>query len=269
MKFSVLMPVYHGDKAEFVDQAIESLFIQTLIPNEVVIVVDGKIGSDTSKILEKYSSKENVVIHQLDKNVGLGDALKIGLQKCSHEFVARMDADDICHKERFEKQVEFLEANKHIDLVGSFIKEFTDQPADAKVIRKVPVHHEEILNYSKKRNPLNHMTVMYRKQAVLDSGSYQKFLWFEDYYLWVRMIQSGKKLHNIPEPLVFARTGHDMYKRRGGFQYLLNDVKLQCNFLRSGYITIFQYITNILLRSLVRMIPNKFREAIYLKFLRN
>jgi glycosyltransferase involved in cell wall biosynthesis len=270
MKFSVLMPVYRGDHAEYVNLAIASILNQTRLPDEIVIIVDGEIGEDIQSVLDHYAEEHQIfqIIH-LPENKGLGDALQIGVNQCRFDLIARMDADDICREDRFEKQISFLEDHPDIDVVGSYIYEFDKSPEEKNGnIRNVPILHKEIESYSKRRNPLNHMTVVYRKNAVLEAGNYQKFLWFEDYNLWVRMILSGKKFRNIPDALVFARTGHDMYMRRGGFQYLLNDVKLQCVFFKMGHTSAVQYITNVIARSIVRIVPNQVRSKMYTGLLR-
>lgn len=270
MQFSVLMPVYHGDKIIHIKEALDSVLSQTLLPSEVVIIVDGPVSNETIDLLHDFSINESILnVHYLEENKGLGEVLHIGVKVCSYDVIARMDADDICRKDRFEKQINFLKNNPNIDIVGSYINEFDTDPSVKLNVRKVPVYHHEIVHYSKRRNPLNHMTVMFKKQAVLDAGNYQTFISFEDYYLWVRMIKNGMKIHNIPDSLVFARTGQDMYMRRGGFKYLLNDVKLQWYFLVIGHTNIFQYVSNILVRVLVRSVPNNIRAVLYSKLFRS
>lgn len=87
---------------------------------------------------------------------------------------------------------------------------------------------------------------MFRKSAVLKAGNYRHFLWFEDYDLWVRMLQTGTVAANIPEVLVKVRADKEMFARRGGFTYLVQDIKFQ-NFLRdSGFISLGTYATNLL-----------------------
>jgi glycosyltransferase involved in cell wall biosynthesis len=270
VQFSVLMPVYKGDRPVFVEKAILSILNQSHKPTEVIIVIDGPIGIGLERIINRYK-KEHKLIQtlKLETNQGLGVALQLGVQHCNYDIIARMDADDICRSDRFEKQIAFLKMNPEVDVVGSYIQEFDEDPFnEEEIIKKVPLKHKQIVKFSKKRNPLNHMTVMYKKSAVIDSGNYQPFLWFEDYSLWMRMIANGKKIHNIPEPLVYARTGYDMYMRRGGFQYLLNDVKLQWEFFKARYINLLELNRNIFLRAIVRVIPNSMRAKLYRNYLR-
>ncbi|WP_404468983.1 glycosyltransferase [Sutcliffiella horikoshii] len=269
MHFSVLMPVYNGDKPEFIQQAMDSIIKQTLQPSEIIVVVDGKVNDEIQDVLNQFTASISMLkILYLEENKGLGYALAYGVNNCRYEIIARMDSDDICRLDRFEKQISYLENNPKVDVVGSYIIEFVELPREGKYTKKVPINQKDILKYSKKRNPINHMTVIFKKSAVLDVGNYERFLWFEDYFLWVKMLKKGKLFHNIPESLVYARTGHDMYMRRGGFQYLVNDVKLQWNFYKSGYINFYQYLRNIVVRSIVRIIPNNLRSKVYKTLLR-
>lgn len=270
MKFSVLMSIYKNDNPKFLREAIDSVINQTLIPNEIVIMIDGQVPREISEVLEGFSSRYNELFNivQLPQNVGLGVALNEGVTKCKYDIIARMDSDDICREDRFEKQIAEFKKNKNLSMVGSYIAEFYDDLNEIKAIRKVPISFVEVKVFAKKRNPMNHMTVMYKKSSVIDSGNYKHFLWNEDYYLWVRMITKNKEIINIPETLVYARTGEGMYKRRGGIKYAKMDFLLQLEFYRLGFITLSQMIINTCMRIISRLVPNKLRETIYLKYLR-
>ena len=148
--------------------------------------------------------------------MGLGNALNLGLEKCTNDIVARMDSDDISHPSRFKLQVEFLK-NPNISVLGAHIEEF-DNSSNFNLIRKVPKTNYEIIKRSYYRNPLNHMTVIFRKSHVLMVGGYKKMLYYEDYYLWLGMIKHKMKLHNLNKVLVKVRAGKGMLKRRHGFK---------------------------------------------------
>lgn len=271
MKFSVLMSVYRLENPDFLKTSIESIINQTVIPSEIVIIKDGRLTRELDSIIdefyEKYPHLFNIIT--LNENKGLGIALKIGVQNCKNDLIARMDTDDICKIDRFEKQYKFLIENPDIDMVGSYIEEFEENSENIISTRKVPINNEDIIYFAKKRNPFNHMTVMYRKHSVLEAGNYKEFLWNEDYYLWVRMIKNGAKFHNIPESLVKARIGADMFKRRGGFRYAIQDIKLQNTYKSMNFIDKKEFIINIFYRICIRMVPNSLRRKIYLKILRN
>jgi glycosyltransferase involved in cell wall biosynthesis len=270
MNFSVLMSVYFKEKPEFLKESIESLLRQTLKPNEIVIVLDGKLTDELYSLLEEYKNAHPDLFKyvQLEQNMGLGKALEIGIKECSYDVIARMDSDDICHPERFEKQINFLKNNPDVKVLGSWIGEFEESPGKIESIRKVPSKYEEIREYAKTRCPVNHMTVVYWKEAVLKAGSYQTLMWNEDYFLWGRMLNSNIKFMNIPEVLVYARAGADMFNRRGGLKYFNKEVELQKEFLKMNFIDKGTFLRNVLLRGSVRILPNALRGFIYKNMLR-
>lgn len=270
MNFSVLMSVYFKERPEFLKESIDSLLRQTLMPNEIVIVFDGKLTDELYALLDEYNKAFPDLFNyvQLEQNMGLGKALEIGITKCSYDLIARMDSDDICHPERFEKQINFMKNNPDVKVLGSWIAEFENTPEKIESIRKVPARYEEIKVYAKTRCPLNHMTVVYWKEAVLKAGSYQTLMWNEDYYLWGRMLNNKIKIMNLPEVLVYARAGADMFNRRGGLKYFRKEVELQKEFLKMNFIDKKTYLKNVITRGTVRVLPNSFRGFIYKKLLR-
>ncbi len=271
MKFSVLMSIYHKEKGEYFDRCMQSIWDeQNIKPNEIVLVQDGKLTDELYKTIDKWKEKlgDILKIVPLEKNRGLGDALNIGLQHCSNELVARMDTDDIALPNRFEKQLEVFESNE-IDICGSWVSEFFEENEDNIVsVRRVPEIHNEIVSFAKLRCPMNHPSVMYKKSAVEKAGGYQKMLWFEDYYLWVRMINSGAKFYNIQEPLVKMRVDNQI-ERRKGLQYLKNEVELQKKFLEIGFINKTEFYRNVFMRNLPRLLPKKTLKKVYNKYLRS
>ena len=270
MDFSVLISVYENDNKEHFKKALESVINQTLKPSEIVLVIDGPVDESINTVVSEfqkdYADLFKVII--IKENKGLGNALKTGLKECSYELVARMDADDISLPHRFERQVKFLEKNREIDLVGSYIAEFEEDENNIYAVRCLPSCPEKISNFAKWRSPVNHMSIMFRKNMVLDAGNYKTFLGFEDYYLWARMLNNGCKFANIDEILVNVRAGRDMIKRRAGQRYLINEIKLQLEFFKIGFIGKSKFVRNVSLKVLLRIIPSFLREFIYQKFLR-
>lgn len=269
-KFSVLMSVYDKEHPKYLSLSLKSITEQTTVPDEIVLIEDGLISKELKKVIEEYENLYPNIFKRvaLDKNQGLGKALQIGIMHCNFNIIARMDSDDIARSDRFEKQLAMLADNLEFDVVGSFIDEFDGAITNVLATRRVPISSSEIYAGAKRRNPFNHMTVMFRKQAVLLAGNYQPFLWNEDYFLWVRMIQKQAKMANIPESLVYARTGKQMFERRGGIKYIINEIKLQNEFLRIGFINIFDFALNILIRTIFRLLPNSMRGYLYIKLLR-
>ena len=269
MKFSLLMSVYQYDDASYFKQALHSVEMNTLRPTDVVLVCDGKLTIELNAVIDDYASKLLLNVVRLPNNVGLGKALQAGIEHCKFEWIARFDADDICVSDRFAKQVAFIKENSNIDVVGGQITEFSNEINDINAQNKVvPTSHHQIHNYAKSRNPINHVTVMFNKLAVLEAGNYQHAPLYEDYDLWVRMLMKGFEFANINEVLVYVRAGDDMYCRRGGVSYAKQEISIQTEFYKLGFISAFQLLRNLMIRVPVRVIPSKLRGLIYTNFLR-
>jgi len=197
----------------------------------------------------------------------LGNALHKGVELCSNDIIARMDTDDIAIENRFEIQYKYLNEHPEVSVVGSFIEEFAG--GEKLGVKEVPIRHEDIFQYSKTRNPINHMTVMFRKSHVVDSGNYKHFPYLEDYYLWCRMMEKGYTFHNIPIVLVKARTGKEMCRRRGGYTYFLAHKKLKGIQYKLKLINYFEYCKAVTGCFIFTMAPNFAREILYRNVLRN
>jgi glycosyltransferase involved in cell wall biosynthesis len=265
MSFSVLMSIYSKENARYFDRAMTSIWDeQTVKPSEIILVEDGKLTdelySSISQWKEKIGSTFRIV--PLEKNVGLGDALNIGLQKCSYELVARMDTDDICVNNRFEKQLKIFK-NSDIDICSSWVSEFDKNENEIISYRKLPEQHLDIIKYAKHRCPINHPAVMYKKQAVKDAGGYVEMILLEDYYLWGRMILNDAKFYNIEEPLVNMRAGYGQLERRRGMKYFLSEYSLHKTFLSIGLINYLEFTQNIIIRLFTRMLPKSILKYIY------
>ena len=268
-KFSVLMSVYFKEKPEFLIKSLDSVLNQTVMPSEVVLVEDGKLTEELDEVISTYEKKYNKImkIVKFEKNRGLGIALHDGLLECSYDIIFRMDTDDICLPTRFEKQLKAFN-EKNVDIVGSNITEFDETMENKTSERIVPETDEEIKLRAKKRNPMNHMTVAYKKDAVIKAGNYQDMMYFEDYYLWARMIKNECKFYNVQETLVNVRGGNDMIKRRGGKKYIKPIINFEKALLKLKIINRFQYIKNVIQRVGVSLIPNSIRFMLYKKALR-
>lgn len=268
-QFSVLLSVYKGERPEYLQAALESIFNQSVFPLEVILVQDGILTDELYAVCSFYERQYDILkIVALEENVGLGKALQIGVLRCKYDLIARMDTDDITEKERFAIQLAEFEKDAELTLLGGYIAEFSDTPDKINGYRKVPLELETIKQYAKRRNPFNHVTVMFRKQAVLAAGNYQTMYLSEDYYLWYRMIKKGFKMKNLPIALVKVRADLEMVKRRGGIRYFWRETKLQRIFYRDGFIGIGFLLSNLLIRFLFRIMPQNFRGFLYKNILR-
>lgn len=265
MKFTVLMSVYYKEKAEYLQLALESIINQTVKPNEIVLVQDGKLTEELQAVITKYQQNYPDIFktYALQQNQGLGKALNFGMQKCINELIARMDTDDIVEPNRFKLQIKEFAQDKELMLCGGQIAEFADNPREITGHRNVPLKHNEILNFAKKRNPFNHMTVMFKKQAVQSVGGYMDMPYFEDYWLWARMLKAGYKAKNIDKVLVKVHAGQDMIVRRGGLNYAKCIIRFEKALHGIGIINFAEMIVYVTLRSIVSVMPESLRLLIY------
>jgi glycosyltransferase involved in cell wall biosynthesis len=263
--YSVLMSVYARADHRHLGQALDSICRQTMPPSEIVLVGDGPLTAELDAVIASYRTRSGtrLVTIRLERNVGLGAALQVGLEACSYPIVARMDADDVAIAVRCEKQLRFLETHPEVDVVGAWIAEFADAREYLGVQRIVPAGHDEIVDFARWRNPINHMSVMFRKERVIAAGGYRPLEGVEDYFLWVRMILNGSRFANIPEVLVHARTGPDHLSRRGGLGYARSELTLQREMRRRGLISRGAFVRNVCVRFIARVMPSFVRRHLY------
>ena len=269
-KFSVLMSLYIKEKAEYFDKCMQSMLNQTVLPAEIVIVFDGPISDELKKMVDRYRTENPGWIKTVEnkKNKGLGLALADGVPACTYELIARMDTDDIARADRFEKQLEMFMNDPELDICGSHIIEFEGQIDNILSKRNVPISHKEIADYQKQRSAFNHMTVMYKKGAVLRAGNYEHCPLMEDDMMWIRMLISGAKCANVDDYLVYARTGYAMIARRGGWAYYKKYKSGRKKILKTGYISKWDYFKTVGVQLVVALVPKKIRLFIFTKLLR-
>lgn len=270
-KFSVLMSIYYKEKPEYFDLCLKSILInQTVLPNEIVLVKDGKLTHELECVIKKYQNKFpgifNVVV--LDNNMGLGNALNIGLEKCKYDIVMRMDSDDIAVSDRFEKQLKYMQAHKDVSALGGFIDEFEEDVNKIIRTKTMPCSYEEVVKFAKFRNPINHMSVCFRKKDVLEVGNYQPLFYLEDHYLWARLIVNNKKIENLPCVLVHARVGNGFVSRRGNKKYIKGWRELQNYLYKNKKINFLEKSRNLLGMYVMVYIPDGGRNYLYNNVLR-
>ena len=265
--FCVLLPVYRGDNAAFFRRAVSSVTLdQTLRPAELVVVVDGPVGPSLTAALDdlgagRLSGGVPVRFVPLPENVGLARALEAGLAACSHEVVARADADDVSLPQRFERQIPLVADG--LDLLGSAITEFESDESLPGVTRTLPTAASEIAEMARFRDPFNHPSVVYRRSAVAAAGGYEHLDKMEDYWLFARMVAAGARVANLAQPLVLYRVGAGAYGRRGGGGMLASELRLQWRFLRAGFTTPAQFVRNVAVRGGYRIVPAGLRKPAY------
>jgi len=201
---TVAMSIYNGER--FLVPAIESILAQTYGDFEFLILDDGSTDA-TPQILHDYAQRDARIRPIIRANRGLVASLNQLLEEARAPLVARMDADDICHPERFAQQVAFLTANPDHGVIGSWSEDIDEQdrrwPIEG---ADHPVTHADFLHNIRFGGPLLvHPGVMYRRDLVLAQGGYHRaFLHCEDLDLWLRLA-SVTKIANIPERLIRYR----------------------------------------------------------------
>ena len=267
--FSVLMSLYYKETASNLRECLNSMLSQTVLPSEIVIVKDGPLTDELEATLAEYTAKTPTLYTfvPLETNMGLGLALAEGMLHCEHELVARMDTDDIAVPDRFEKQLAEFEKDPELDICGSHITEFEGSIDNVVATRTVPLEDAAIKKYQKRRDGLNHVTVMFKKSTVLKAGNYQSCLLMEDTLLWANMFNAGAKAKNIDESLVYVRIGSDMFERRGGFAYYKKYKLGRKKVRETGFIGFWDYHYTLIVQFLVAMMPNKLRGWVFKKLL--
>lgn len=220
-KISVLMSVYNG--SPYLANSIESILLQTYNDFEFIIIDDGS-NDGSSDLIKQYQKQDNRIIFiQNTERLGLGANLRNAVNIAQGQLIARMDADDIAVKNRFEKQVQFLNENQEIDILGSYAE---DIDAGGKIIglRRCPTQHLDIVKYIW-TCPLIHPTIMMRRDSLIKIGSYGTEKRRQDYALWFRATAAGLKFANLPEPLLQYRFTED-YFRKNSIKPLLYQAKI-------------------------------------------
>jgi glycosyltransferase involved in cell wall biosynthesis len=264
LPFSLLLPVYAGDRADFLRRAFtSSVNDQTLQPDDVVVVQDGPLPDDLREACDELAAMSPVPVNlvRLERNIGLGPALDHGLEECAYDVVARMDADDISLPRRFELQLPLIADGA--DIVGSALMEFIDDIDDVVITRVPPLDPDWIRSAIRFRDPFNHPTVVYRRSMVQKVGGYQDLPLMEDYLLFARMVAEGAVPANVAEPLVYYRIGAGAYARRGGRALLRSEWALQRRFLALGITNRVEFVRNVAVRGGYRLVPEPLRRVAY------
>ncbi len=269
-KYTVLMSVYFKENPNWLRTSIDSMLSQTVKPSEFVLVKDGEITPELENVVDHFVQDNPSLFHiiELEKNIGLGPALKIGIENCHNEYIARMDSDDYSVPTRIEQQLSIFAKHPNISLVGSNVYEFKDSPDH--IVSKVilPENHEAITAFAKRRCPFRHPSLLYKKTAVLEAGNYREYYLCEDYDLYTRMIQNGTKCYNIQEPLTYMRIDENFYRRRGGITYLKSILRFKKEQMDTGFFSRIDFIKSVAPHIVVCLMPNALRDWTYRKILR-
>lgn len=208
------MAFYGSDDPGYMATALDSIGGQSLPPDELVLVQDGPVPEELLAVVKSWCATTSIpnTLIVLRENSGLANALNEGLGRCSSEWVARMDADDVMAKDRLLKQAAFLQRNPGIDVVGGQGVRVDSAGSECGFIR-VPVD-ERVIYKNMWANPFLHPSVCYRKSAIVGLGGYSTDTRrAEDMELWLRAQKAGLKFANLRDVLVYYRVDEEHYSK--------------------------------------------------------
>lgn len=265
--FTVVMSVYHADCPMLFQKAVDSVLNQTVKPTEIIIVADGPVGHGIDEVLKNLSNNDVIKVIKMDENRGVGFARKLGVSESSNELIAVMDSDDVCVQDRFEVQIQEF-SDENTDVIGGWIEEFNVYPGDQGRIRKTPIDYESIYRLGKWRNPINHVTLMFKKSSYDKAGGYSELLANEDWEMISRMLANGLVIRSIPKVLVHVRGGDGLIKRRRSSKQFWGEMRVFKLMYKCKYLSLLQLIANVSLRTVIRILPESFTAYLYSNVLR-
>lgn len=246
MNTSLLISIYSENTIQELNRCLNSIKNQTNIPNEIILVIDGPIDELIFNSIQKWSEVLPIKIARLSKNMGLAHALNYGMRLCNNDWVFRMDIDDVCANERFMKQIEIISSNPDIDILGGNILCFESFPKFFSG-RTVPTSFNSIKKFMKYRNPVNHPSVFFNRNKILDIGGYPQARLGQDYLLWINALINGLKIQNTEEVLVYMQQDKNTYSRRG-LKNLKYDTHPYFLMYKNNIINIFELLVGLLMR---------------------
>lgn len=263
---SVLISTYWRDRPDELQAALQSISAQTVTPAQVVVVLDGPVPEESQAIISAFASAfpGDVKICPIVKNVGLGNALAAGLAECTRPWVARLDADDLWLPTKLEAQIARAYSDASVDVITTWSGEFESDPRKIDRYNQTPKTHAEICVSLGYRNCVVHPS-LFAKKAVLDmAGGYtNEFNFLEDYDLYLRLRASGARFCSIAKPLVLFRTTPEQRKRRGGLNYVRNELRFRWIHFVNGRLSFAEFIIPSIIMVPFRLAPGPLKLMLY------
>lgn len=263
-----MISVYWNDKLDYLQNALTSVFSQTLQRFDIYIQQDGPICPAVEAYLDELLVKGLIkYLGKRKKNMGLAfslnELLKI-IMNDDYQYIVRMDADDLCDDRRFEIQFSFMEENQDVDVLGSWIEEFDNENKKKQTISYAE-NHEQILSFFRKRCPMAHVSCFFRRTFFQKAGYYRlDTLKNEDLALWIDGLKKGCRFHNIQKVLVRVRINNNFFDRRGGRKKAFDDFRLKIEATRAFSFGVTGYMFAI--GSLILLqLPQYAKKIIYQK----
>ena len=266
--YDFLGSIYKKTTYEELDLCFSSIVHQTYKPKKIILVIDGPINLDIKKIIKKYSHFLKIKLIKLEKNMGLGLALRYGLKFCTSKYILRFDSDDYNLPYRAEKQIKFMES-KNLDISSSSVYEFIDHPDNIRSIKNIPLTDSEIRRTLPFRNPFNHPSICFKLSSIIKiDGGYRDFPSYEDYDLWIRALSKGLICGNLKDKLVAMKVDN-LIKRRKGINKIILEAKLLKTFWDNSFKNFLLFIPSYIIRSVIKLMPLRIIIFIYKNFLRS
>lgn len=261
------MALYDGETPENLQLAIDSMLAQTLQADEIIVVNDGTLTPELDSVLSDYKAiNSSITIIENDTKIGVAAAWNAGVQHAQTAYVARMDSDDICVPERLEIQKSFIDENPEVDVLGGYISEFNNVEDAGNVdcmVRQVPLSTDQIAEALTTRNPMNHVTVVFKKSVWEKVGGYEFVKNHVDWWFWARLLNNSAVFRNIPKILVYVRQDDRQIRRRGGFEYFLTEIHFNNLLRKQNGLSIFKVFKNLAIRLPFRVMPFQLRSRLY------
>ncbi|TRY31103.1 glycosyltransferase [Aliiglaciecola sp. M165] len=260
------MSVHALDRLSWLQDAVESIVNQTYQNLVFAIVIDGPVSKEISDYLFRLpTSQKNVIVFEREYNCGLSSCMNFLIEyfiECDFKYFFRMDSDDISELRRIKYQVDFLQKNLDISVLGSSLIEINE--LGEKVGKRIlPLKHREIVRFLPKRCSLNHPTVALRFEIFKMGFRYKEHLKnTQDYFFWIELAASGIKFANSKEKLLKFRRVNDFYKRRG-FSKSLNEFKARIYAMKVLNKMNLSNIVYALCVLILRLMPSKFVKLAY------
>ena len=263
------MSLYRETQVDELRATLNSIVEQTVPTNELIVVLDGPVSAEIRLTLLEFSGLLPIRIQPLPVNCGLGSALAKGLSCCSYDWIFRIDSDDVYPANRFALQIEYAKRNPNTKVLGGYLNEIYNSGREISTrTRFVPLDSRAVGRYAKWRNPLNHQTVFFNKKTVLLVGGYQDMPFFEDYYLWARLLVAGYRIENLNHVLAQTSVHDEYFRRRGGSAYTRHELRFLKSLVECGFISRLHGAIVFAGRLIVRILPTRLRRGFYKLVLR-
>ena len=263
--YSLLMSVYDMELPENLNESLDSMLMQTCPPSEVVLVFDGKLTCELTIIAKSFESEYRRMfkIVRIDEHVGAAAALNEGIKACTCPYIVRMDSDDIAYPDRCEKQMTLFRDSPKLDMVGTFCEVYDFEKDETIGVKAVPVSNKKIVKHAKKRSPFCRQTLAFKREKAIEAGGYAEIDECEDYEFAARMLASGAKARNIPEPLVRFRVSDRDFKKLSSFSHSKNVIRVHKMIRRSGFCSLFDVILPSAFQMLLCILPWRVTRRYY------